>query len=56
MKDIQPQSIKVKILEKTLPKFKMGEKKGKTVSEILKQPLENTLESKGIQTSQVLVA
>ena len=27
MKDIQPQSIKVKILEKTLPKFKMGEKK-----------------------------
>ena len=31
-----------------------GEKRGKTLSEILKQPLENTLGFKRIQTLQVL--
>ena len=48
VKDIQPQSIEVKILEKTLPEFKRGEKRGKTTFEILKMPLEITLESKRI--------
>ena len=56
MKGIQQQWIGVKILEKTLSEFKKERKRGKIASGILKQPLENTLGFKGIQTLQVLEA
>ena len=51
VKGIQPQSIKAKILEKTLPEFKKREKmEGKRNLGSLEQPLENPyLDSKGFK-------
>ena len=46
--------IRVKNPKESFVRIQKGENKGQTPSEILKQPLENTLGFKGIQTSQIL--